>query len=318
LARSTGLAVIGCEPSRLLALCWCVMRASAIVLVLCGCGRLGFDPVSEIDAAPPIARCDPARPFGAVIPLPQLSSPQAEIGVELADDGLTGFLWSDRTGIDQIYETSRATLDDALGAPRLVTALMTPGAADRDPCPSGDGLSIVFTSLRPGGGGGDWDLWVSRRASRAAAFDAPSPLTASNDGAANWGPYLTSSGRALYYVVGTDLVVARRDTVNGQFGPATVLGELNTPDAEFEPAVTPDELTIFFASNRPDGKGGLDIYTAKRTSTAGSFGAPVGVDELNTGDDDIPSWISADLCEIHLTRTNGSNGWDLYYARRPL
>jgi len=38
--------------------------------------------------------------------------------------------------------------------------------------------------------------------------------------------------------------------------------------------------------------------------------------DLNTSGDDIPSWVSPDLCELHLAQTNGASGWDLYVARR--
>jgi hypothetical protein len=297
------------------------MRRLALTLALCGCGRIGFDQAASLDAAPPdtpeAPRCDPSKPYGPLMPLSQLSSPQSEIGVELADDGLVGFLWSDRTGMDQIYETSRATAADPLGPPRLVAPLMA-GAADRDPCPTGDGLTMVFGSLRPGGGGQDWDLWLATRPSRGAPFAPPVPLTTINGPEADWGACLTSSGLALYYVVGTDLVVARRTAMTGDFAVPSRLSSLNTGSAEFEPAVTPDELTIVWASDRSGGKGGLDIYTAKRTSITASFESVTALAELNSGGDDIPSWISPDLCEIHMTQTNGANGWDLYYARKPL
>lgn len=295
------------------------LSGAAPCLLLVGCGHIGFDRISDEppgDTAAP--RCDPAKPFGAPVRLAQLSSPAAEIGVELADDALAGFLWSNRVGPDRIYETKRARLEDELGPPVLVSELaaMT-GESDRDPCPSGDGLSVVFASLRPGGGGGDWDLWLASRPSRTSPFEAPVPLTTLNDGAANWGPYLSSSALAVYYVDGTDLVVARRTDVGAAFGNRQVLTTLNTPDAEFEPTVTPDELTIFFASSRPGGFGGLDIWHSQRASAADLFPAPVNLTELNTGGDDIPSWISPDLCELHLTQTNGTSSWDLYVARRP-
>ena len=98
-----------------------------------------------------------------------------------------------------------------------------------------------------------------------------------------------------------------------------MLASLTTSDAEFEPAVTPDELTILWASSRPDlgAKGGLDIFMATRSSVDASFVDVKNVAELNTGGDDIPSWISPDLCEIHVTQSAGSNGWDLFHARRP-
>lgn len=297
------------------------MRA-ALPLLLLGCGRLGFDPFGSEppppDAAPAAPRCDPALPFGAPELLSHLSSPQAEIGVELVDDRLGGFFWSNRLGPDRIYETTRERPGDALGAPVLRTELAAPGGeSDRDPCPSGDGLSVVFASLRSGGGGGDWDLWMSERASRNSLFAAPQPLTSVNAGGSDWGPYLTSSGLALYYIDGADLAVVRRGSLDKPFGSRQTLTSLNTISGEYEPTVTPDELSIFFASGRP-GQGGLDIWYSQRRTTAELFPEPQGLTELNTAGDDIPSWISPDLCELHFTRSNGGNGWDLYVARRPL
>ncbi|HEY5935599.1 MAG TPA: hypothetical protein VIU61_13205 [Kofleriaceae bacterium] len=290
-------------------------HAIVVVVTVTGCGRLGFDPEVLLDATA-TARCDPEQPFGPLVALPRLSSPGADIGVELADDGLTGFMWSDRLGIDRIYETSRTTRDAELATPRLVDALIAPGYADRDPCPSGDGLSLVFASQRPGGGGGGWDLWLATRASRAAELEAPTPVTATNNAAENWGPYLTSSGLALYYVEGADLRVSRRASTSDEFTTVSVLGTLNTSFSEFEPTVTPDELTIYFASDR--GGRGLDLYVATRASIDASFDEPTLVGELSSGADDIPSWVAPDLCEIQMTQSNGATGWDLYYARRPL
>lgn len=295
--------------------------STCAIVVASGCGRFGFDSESRggalADASPQVARCDPSKPFGPLTPLSQVNSPGADLGLELVDDGLVGFLWSDRLGVERIFETTRTTTADAFGPAVLVPVL--PGTGnDRDPCPSGDGLSIVFSSTRSGGGGGSWDLWMSSRASRAAQFDPPVPVVATNDSAPNWGGYLISSGLALYYIRDQDMKVARRASPSDPFGAPASLGSLNTVFAEFEPAVTPDELTILFASDRPNGKGRLDIYAATRASTAVPFEAPVSLDELNSIGDDIPSWIAPDLCEIHMTQSTATQGSEIFHASRPL
>ncbi len=310
---------------------WRVDVAALLVgLAACGaCGRFGFDTTAKTEAdgggdAPPM-RCNPLRPFATPIPLSILSSASAEIGLELSDDQLDGYMWSDRSGSDQLYETRRADVADAFGPPETLptlaevppTAFASAGASpDRDPCPSGDGLSLVFSSLRPGAG--DWDLWMATRPTRATPFAPPEALASLNTMKANWGPYLTSSGLGLYYVEDTELRVAYRPTTSTLlFSAPIVLDELNTSDAEFEPTVTPDELTILFASSRPGGHGGLDIWMAKRASTTVPFSAPTNLSELNTTGDDIPSWISPDLCEIYLTQSTPLAGWDLFVAKRP-
>lgn len=306
-----------------------------LALVFGGCGRIGFDAAAKASATDAgsgdpdgvTARCDRAQPFGAPVRLSALSSASAEIGVELTDDQLDGFLWSDRSGADTLYETTRASTTDTFGALDTLPALAGFAPAgfaapsvgvspDRDPCPSGDGLSVVFGSLRPGAG--DWDLWLATRPTRTSPFAPPVALTSINTANANWGAYLTSSGLGLYYVEGTDLRVAyRANTTTTTFSAPTVLAELNTADAEFEPTVTPDELTILFASSRAGGQGGLDIWQATRASKSDAFSAPTAVSELNTTGDDIPSWISPDLCELYLTQSTMTNGWDLFVARRP-
>ena len=50
--------------------------------------------------------------------------------------------------------------------------------------------------------------------------------------------------------------------------------ELNTPSQDGCPIQSPDGLSLYIASNRPGGKGGLDIWMACRTSTTAPWGAP--------------------------------------------
>ena len=73
---------------------------------------------------------------------------------------------------------------------------------------------------------------------------------------------------------------------------------------QYFPTVTPDERTIYFASNRTDlgNVAGVDIFAAQRPSAGAPFGTPVNVYELNTWDDDYPNWISADGCTPYTHR----------------
>jgi len=228
-------------------------------------------------------------------------------------------MWSDRSGTDRVYEVTRVAPTDDFAAPQLVPNLASvTGVPDRDPVLSGDGLTLVFTSQRAGGG--NWDLYTTTRPSRAQPFPAPTQITELATTNADWGPFLTSDGLSLYFIIGSDLAYSQRATTTSPWNaPATMLTNLNTASNEFEPAVTSDELTMFWTSDRPDaGIGGLNVWTATRASKSDAFGAPAPVVELNTTGDDIPSWVSDDLCQMFLTRTNGAAGWDLYVATKPL
>jgi len=72
------------------------------------------------------------------------------------------------------------------------------------------------------------------------------------------------------------------DTVGGNHA------DLNTPQLDGCPIQSPDGLSFYIASNRPGGKGGLDIWMASRTSTSAPWGAPQNVGEpVNSAADDF-------------------------------
>lgn len=64
--------------------------------------------------------------------------------------------------------------------------------------------------------------------------------------------------------------------------------ELNTSSLDGCPIQSPDGLNLYMASNRPGGKGGLDIWMATRASTSASWGAPQNLGEpVNSAADDF-------------------------------
>jgi hypothetical protein len=103
--------------------------------------------------------------------------------------------------------------------------------------------------------------------------------------------------------------------------------ELNTPSLEGCPMQSPDGLSLYMASNRPGGKGGLDIWVATRASERDSWGDPVNLPEpINSAADDFcPTPLHADrllfvsrraiagvtcgLGDIYVTRRHPAHGW---------
>lgn len=72
------------------------------------------------------------------------------------------------------------------------------------------------------------------------------------------------------------------DTINGNHA------ELNTPSVDGCPIQSPDGLGLYVASNRPGGKGGLDIWMATRSTTSAPWGAPQNLGEpVNSAADDF-------------------------------
>jgi len=64
--------------------------------------------------------------------------------------------------------------------------------------------------------------------------------------------------------------------------------ELNTSSLDGCPIQAPDGLSLYFASDRPGGRGGLDIWVSTRTATTAPWGAPVNLGEpVNSAADDF-------------------------------
>ena len=102
--------------------------------------------------------------------------------------------------------------------------------------------------------------------------------------------------------------------------------ELNTPFVDGCPILSPDGRSLYMASDRPGGHGGLDIWVARRARPRGPFGAPVNLPEpVNSSADDFcPTPLRGDrlffvsrrviggscgMGDIYLTRRNRSGGW---------
>lgn len=137
---------------------------------------------------------------------------------------------------------------------------------DSQPCLSPDKRQIYFTSNRPGGYGGS-DIYVSNLQPNGR-WGKPENLgpeinTAGDEAcpfihADNQTFYFTSNGLPGYGSY--DIFVARRDEKGNWHAPKNLGYPINTIDEEGSLFITADGSTAYFASDRSDSRGGLDIY----------------------------------------------------------
>jgi hypothetical protein len=260
------------------------------------------------DAAP---RCDPAKAFGAPVLVASLATPGLDVGARLVvGETLVFYTHADSTAVHaHIFLAQRATASGDFVATAQDPVLNTATSSSYNPSPTRDGLTVYFLSDRdtPGTLG----LFVGTRASLLSTFTATKIPTVPADLAQT---YLTPSGSALYYTTGGKVV--RSPIVSGAVGAPVDVG---LPTDAATPAVSPDELTLYYsAKNALDD---WDIFMATRASTADAFGKFRPVDSVNTTAEDRPNWISEDGCELWLmsqiTPDGGANLGDIYVATKP-
>jgi len=94
------------------------------------------------------------------------------------------------------------------------------------------------------------------------------------------------------------------------------LTELESKGDDNHATLSPDELQIWFASDRFSDANQRDIYTAKRQKRTDPFGPISIVTEISTSRDDSQPSISADLLTmLFATLVNGIQ-WDIFIATR--
>ena len=213
-------------------------------------------------------------PWGEPVNLgPTVNTSYWDGASNISADGLSLFFASDRlggSGEPDLYVTTRATKDDPWGEPvNLGPTLNSPYFEDGNYI-SADGLSLYFSS-RCAGGYGDFDIWVTTRATLSDPWGEPVNLGPTiNTSAWDFGPHITADGRTLLFSSGKpggfgghDMYVTTRATTSDPWKEPVNLGPVvNSSADERCPNISADGFAIRFHSNRAGGYGGWDIWQA--------------------------------------------------------
>ena len=187
---------------------------------------------------------------------------------------------------------------------------------------SRDGLSLYFTSNRPGGSGLG-DIWVSRRASVDDPWGIPENIGPTvNSSAPDQAPALSPDGHYLYFTSGrpggfglNDIWVSWRADVHDDFAweaPVNAGPPVNGPDFDAGPALRRPE---FYFTRGPGGTA-FDIYVS--SVIGNTFAEPQPVVELNSATNDLRPTLRFDRREIFLSssRPGGFGADDIWGSTR--
>jgi len=166
----------------------------------------------------------------------------------------------------------------------------------------------------------DTSVAVPRMCDPTTKFSEPVPipeLAMVNAGA----PRLSSDELTIYfhaYGGQVDLWSAHRSSLTEAFSPPTLLAGQNSPSNDFDPAVSADGLTLWFASTRVANEG-QHLYVSTRASTLAEFGAPglaAAVNATDTQQYDAQPFLTTVGNELWFTsrRTGGLGGNDIWRA----
>lgn len=116
---------------------------------------------------------------------------------------------------------------------------------------------------------------------------------------------------------GLELMQSFKDPTTGKWEDAhPFAANINTPYDEDSPYLSPDEKTFYFASNRPDGVGGFDIYRSTLDPSKNEWSEPENMGwPINSPDDDIQLKMNPDQKSGYLSsnRLHTKGDFDIYF-----
>jgi outer membrane protein OmpA-like peptidoglycan-associated protein/tetratricopeptide (TPR) repeat protein len=145
---------------------------------------------------------------------------------------------------------------------------------DSQPCLSPDKKDLYFSSRRFGGYGG-MDIYVCHLQDNGRWSDPENLGATINTSGDDQCPFIHADNETLYFVSnghtgygGNDVFVTRRSDKGGWEKVKNLGYPINTIDDEGTLFIAADGKTAYFASDRSDSKGGLDIYSFELRESA--------------------------------------------------
>lgn len=207
-------------------------------------------------------------------------------------------------------------------------------ASDFSPVLSGSN-TVVFTSSREAAGGTEFnyasgqnsaDLFFAMRDNKNK-WSEPVPLygevnTEIDEGTATFSPshatiFFTRCDRSKKYDMGCKIFTAHQtDSLWTNVEELKIIEDTSLTVGH--PALSPDGLTLYFASDIPEGHGGKDIWMLQRDSENAEWGNPVNPGTtINTPGDEMFPYVKADgtlyfSSDYHV----GMGGLDIFKATK--
>lgn len=189
--------------------------------------------------------------WGPPVILEELGSPLRETTPRVTTDGLVMVFASNRNGNYDMYLSTRTSTTSGWEPPDAMVDLNS-SAIDQAATVDAEKLHLAFASSRVGpAGGGQSDIYVTRRASTFTGWDSPIAATAINSPGFESSMFMSADALTLYFQSNRagddDLYRTVRASPLASFESPTPMTEFNTVGGiEGDPWISPDGHHFFF------------------------------------------------------------------------
>lgn len=181
---------------------------------------------------------------------------------------------------------------------------------------SADGSMVMCVSCRLEKGPDDCDLYEVTQIDR----EGVEMVSLRDLNSSRWesAPTLSSDGRLVCFISnrndGRDIYQAERDA-SGKWSKPTRIGwPISSTSKEDSPWIAFNDSALFFASDRPGGFGGFDLYISF-LNPDGSWGSPMNLGpQFNTAADDRYISISRDGKVVYFASNREGGRYGIYMA----
>lgn len=141
-----------------------------------------------------------------------------------------------------------------------------------------------------------------------------------NMGDLQGGATLSIDNRIIYITIcqGDDCDIHFSRNENGEWQPLVKLSTVNTEFFDGQPSIDPTGNVLYFASNRPGGYGGYDIYKVERKTADMAWSAPINLGPtINTEFDEKTPYMHCDGKTLYFSSNGhgGVGGFDIFHSR---
>jgi len=287
----------------------------------------GLGLLSGLDSPPADAAFTFGEPVNIESVIPVLDATHDSIDF-LSPDGLEMYIESDGHGGYgdwDMWVLRRAAIDADWGPLENLGPTLNTPRTDSPGSISADGLTLYFSSRRPGGYG-DYDIWTTTRATKNTPWGPPVNMGPKiNSSTADGCPSISTDGLELYFESfrlggygGGDIYVTKRATTNDPWGQPVSLGAVvNSPYQEHSLCLSADGLLLLFADNyenqnslRPGGYGGCDMWMTRRASLSDPWQTPVNLGpKVNSPAHEVVPRISCEGSILYFSACYGTT-WE--------